>query len=121
MISLCIADELYSGAHLDTAREVMYASCAAQKSSSSTTTRSMDPAAPSNADRHGAGINHLFDATAKHFSTRTQYSGVLDESPSLSDIKSNYLAYCSDKGIYVRDKVKLLHLCTHGTGMDILV
>lgn len=114
MIALCIAEELYSGADLDTAKELISASRATHISSSSATTRNMDTPNPSNAGRYAADPNRLVDATAKHFSTRAQYSGVLAESPSLSEIRSNYLAYCSDKGMSVRDKVKLIHYALKG-------
>ena len=59
-------------------------------------------------------LSRTVDATAKHFTNRAQYSGILTESPSLSEMRSNYIMYCRDKNMSQTERVRLFHYALKG-------
>lgn len=58
------------------------------------------------------------DAANRRFSEAEKYSGILAESPNLSEARNGYLTYCSQKGFPREDRIKLVSCILKGPALN---
>ena len=114
MIVQAISELMYNDEQLQTARDAILASRQMRRGASSSSTIQVENTTPTATISSDYDICRTVDATARHFANQEKYSGILAESPSLSEMRSNYLTYCRDKNMSHIEKVKLIHYALKG-------
>ena len=113
MIAKAIAEKMYPD---DLKREALQLISDSRKDTSQpviVTSTDREPAPPQHT-YNPPDISRKVEDTARHFSEKQKYSGILGENPSLPETKNAYLTYCHDKGFSPSEKVQLAHYALRG-------